>query len=258
MNQLTVMCTTRGERRLTGFRCQNAWMKSKLIFSCRMMHNLIKWVMSYFTYWLRGEGRTDGWTDSYNIMCTPAVRAILFKLLTHALQAPMRVNVMSDRFQHIWESRLRPGISQAALTLRAITNGSEHMFKGSSGMHVGGVFPMSSLLVRIALIPVVPGKMRRRKSFGHLSSPSRKTRLGSIHSERVGFWKLIPSIRLVSAVDGLGRLSLANRMLGFPQGALAHSPPWVGSQLTLKGSWGCWIAWMYVGLLDQMVWVLGC
>ena len=30
-------------------------------------------------------------------MCTPAVRAILFKLLTHALQAPMRVNVMSER-----------------------------------------------------------------------------------------------------------------------------------------------------------------
>ena len=66
-------------------------MKSKLIISCKMMHNLIKRVMSYFT------GRTDGWTDSYNIMYTPAVRAILFKLLTHALQAPMRVNVTSER-----------------------------------------------------------------------------------------------------------------------------------------------------------------
>ena len=30
-------------------------------------------------------------------MCTPAVRAMLFKLLTHALQAPMRVNVTSER-----------------------------------------------------------------------------------------------------------------------------------------------------------------
>ena len=29
-------------------------------------------------------------------MCTPAVHAILFKLLTHALQAPMRVNVTSE------------------------------------------------------------------------------------------------------------------------------------------------------------------
>ena len=28
-------------------------------------------------------------------MCTPAVRAILIKPLTHALQAPMRVNVTS-------------------------------------------------------------------------------------------------------------------------------------------------------------------
>ena len=42
-------------------------------------------------------GRTDGRTDSYNIICTPAVRAILFKLLIHALQAPMRVNVTSER-----------------------------------------------------------------------------------------------------------------------------------------------------------------
>ena len=33
----------------------------------------------------------DGWTHT-TFMCTPAVRAILFKLLTHALQAPMRVN----------------------------------------------------------------------------------------------------------------------------------------------------------------------
>ena len=75
-NQLTVMCTTRGERRSIGFRCHKACMKSKLIISCRIMHNLIKRVMSYFTDWLRG--RTDGWTDSYTIMCTPAVRAILF------------------------------------------------------------------------------------------------------------------------------------------------------------------------------------
>ena len=62
-------------------------MKSKLIISCRMMQN--------FTDCLRG--RTDGWADSCNIMCTPGVRAILFKLLTHALQAPMRVNVTSER-----------------------------------------------------------------------------------------------------------------------------------------------------------------
>ena len=35
--------------------------------------------------------------DTPNIMNTPAVRAVLFKLLTHALQAPMRVNVTSER-----------------------------------------------------------------------------------------------------------------------------------------------------------------
>ena len=36
----------------------------------------------------------DGWTHT---MCTPAVRAVLFKLLKHDLQAPMRVNVTSER-----------------------------------------------------------------------------------------------------------------------------------------------------------------
>ena len=66
-------------------------------------------------------------------------------------------------------------------------NGSEHMFKRSSEMHIGSIFPVSSLLIRIALIPIVPEKMRRRKSFGHSSSPSRKTRLGSIHSEKMEF-----------------------------------------------------------------------
>ena len=40
------------------------------------------------------DGRTH---TTLHCMCTPAVRAILFKLLTHALQAPMRVNVTSDR-----------------------------------------------------------------------------------------------------------------------------------------------------------------
>ena len=49
VNQLTVMCTTLGERRLIGFRCHKACMKSKLIISCRMMHNLIKRFKSYFT-----------------------------------------------------------------------------------------------------------------------------------------------------------------------------------------------------------------
>ena len=29
-------------------------------------------------------------------MCTPAIRVILFKRLTHTLQAPMRVNVTSE------------------------------------------------------------------------------------------------------------------------------------------------------------------
>ena len=45
-------------------------------------------------------------------MCTPAVRAILLKLLTHALQAPMRVNVTSERVPTRPGIKVNPGISQ--------------------------------------------------------------------------------------------------------------------------------------------------
>ena len=45
-------------------------------------------------------------------------------------------------------------------------------------MHIRSIFPVSSLLIRIVLILIVPEKMRRRKSFGHLSSPSRKDAFG--------------------------------------------------------------------------------
>ena len=58
--------------------------------------------------------------------------------------------------------------SQAALTLRTITNGSEHMFKRLSEMHIGNIFPIYSLLRRKALIPTALEKMKRQKSFGHL------------------------------------------------------------------------------------------
>ena len=40
-------------------------------------------------------------------------------------------------------------------------NGSEHMFRRSLGMHIGNIFPISSLLRRKTLIPTAPEKMRR-------------------------------------------------------------------------------------------------
>ena len=52
-------------------------------------------------------------------------------------------------------------------------------------MHIGSIFPISSLLIRIPLIAIVPDKMRRRKRFGHLSSPSRKIDAFGITSLRV-------------------------------------------------------------------------
>ena len=60
-------------------------MKSKLVISCRMMHNLIK----------RATNRWMGGLIQYYMYT--CVRAILFKLLTHDIQAPMRVNVTSER-----------------------------------------------------------------------------------------------------------------------------------------------------------------
>ena len=57
---------------------------------------------------------------------------------------------------------------RAAPTLRTITNGSEHMFKRSSEMHIGNIFSISSLLRRKVLIPAALEKMKRQKSFGHL------------------------------------------------------------------------------------------
>ena len=37
------------------------------------------------------DGRT------HTTLCAPSIRAILFELLVHALQAPMRMNVTSER-----------------------------------------------------------------------------------------------------------------------------------------------------------------
>ena len=68
--------------------------------------------------------------------------------------------------------------SQAALTSRAITNGSEHMFKRSSEMHIGSIFPVSSLLIRIALIPIVPEKNEKAKNFWSFVKSLKKDAFG--------------------------------------------------------------------------------
>ena len=44
-------------------------------------------------------------------------------------------------------------------------------------MHIGSILPISSPLKMITLIPIVPEKMKRQKSFGHLSSPLKKDAL---------------------------------------------------------------------------------
>ena len=70
--------------------------------------------------------------------------------------------------------------NRAVLILSAITNGSEHMFKKSLGMHTENIFPISSLLKLESSNPDFPGRNEKVKKFGHLQSPSRKTRLRSL------------------------------------------------------------------------------
>ena len=68
-------------------------MKSKFIISCKMMHNLIKRVMSYFTDLLRGTNRwMDGLVRHY-VHTYGWCNTVYF--LSHAIQAPMRVKVTS-------------------------------------------------------------------------------------------------------------------------------------------------------------------
>ena len=70
-------------------------------------------------------------------MCTPAVRAILFKLLTNALQAPMRVNVTSKRIpthpgikvksgnkSRLFPVMKRPGISNFVFSTEVVPENS--------------------------------------------------------------------------------------------------------------------------------------
>ena len=64
---------------------------------------------------------------------------------------------------------------------------SEHMFKRSSEMHIGNIFPIYSLLRRKVLILAALEIMKRQKSFGHLLSPSKMTRLGSTRLGKTEF-----------------------------------------------------------------------
>ena len=66
-------------------------------------------------------------------------------------------------------------------------------------------------------------KMRRQKSFGHLSSPSRKT-VWDHFTQRKWNLKTDTLDKVNTAIDNLSQLSHANLILKFPQKALAHSP----------------------------------
>ena len=45
-------------------------------------------------------------------------------------------------------------------------------------MHIGSIFPISSFLIWIALIPIVPGEMRRRKKFWSFVKSLKKDAFG--------------------------------------------------------------------------------
>ena len=66
INQLTVMCTNRGEGRLISIRCLKECVESKVVISCGMMHNLIKIyhvVLELLEFSLINHERTDSHSD---------------------------------------------------------------------------------------------------------------------------------------------------------------------------------------------------
>ena len=74
--------------------------------------------------------------------------------------------------------------NQAVLTLRTITNGSEHMYRKPPEMHIGNIFPISSPLKLMTMIPIARAKKKKNvKGFGHLLSPS-KRRVGDHFTRR--------------------------------------------------------------------------
>ena len=70
MNQLAEMCTTCDEPKLFSFQCQEESVESKLVISCRMMHNWIKidhavqelWA---FYFWPQTDGLSEWVCFSY-------------------------------------------------------------------------------------------------------------------------------------------------------------------------------------------------
>ena len=69
-NQLTIMYTTRGERRLIRSWCHIECVENKKVISCRMMHNWIKLYhvvqdLLVVTFSFTDLGRTDRWMDSH-------------------------------------------------------------------------------------------------------------------------------------------------------------------------------------------------
>ena len=102
----------------------------------------------------------DMWVSFKSEVLAAIERFILSKMTKTKYSSPW-IDSSIKRLIKRWTDFTSVLASQAALTSRAITNGSEHMFKRSSEMHIGSIFPVSSLLIRIALIPIVPEKMRR-------------------------------------------------------------------------------------------------
>ena len=68
--------------------------------------------------------------------------------------------------------------NQAVLTLSAITNGSEHMFKKSLGMHTENIFPISSLLKIEHSDPDFPRRNEKVKKLWSFAKSLKKDAFG--------------------------------------------------------------------------------
>ena len=84
--------------------------------------------------------------------------------------------------------------------------------------------------------PDWPRKNEKAKKFWSFVKSLKKDAFGINSLREKGILKTDTLDKAIFAIDNLSQLSLANLILKSPQKALAHSPPWAKSQLTLKGS----------------------
>ena len=92
-------------------------------------------------------------------------------------------------------------------------------------MPIGNTFPIFSRLRTTTQIPILLS-LKKLKSFGHLSNLLKKTRLGSMRSEKMEFLRQIQKKKPIYAIGSFNQPSHGKATLTRSLKGLIHSPPW--------------------------------